>query len=295
LTLTYNGKSASSPITVVPAHFGIFTSVVWTDWSAYLGNAAVTFPNYQYVSTNNTAKPGDTLTIWGTGLGPTPDNRGDTTGAPSGNIGKPPLVFVGGIQSPSVTYWGRSPNTFPGLDQINFVVPPDAPLGCNVSIVVQTSTPVAVSNGPTISLAATDGATCSDATQDLPPSVFNRSGLKAIFVALIQNVTTGANADGTATTTTQTGASARFLQFNQANPGPLTDDANLAPGLGTCYSGFSNRAGGLDTYPGTQLNAGTSVTLTSTSGNAITLPVQYTGFYASPHASIALPSGPWTF
>jgi uncharacterized protein (TIGR03437 family) len=294
LTLTYSGKNASSSITVVPAYFGIFNSVVWTDSSAYLGNAAVTFPNYQYVSATNTAKPGDILTIWGTGLGATPDKGGDNAGAPFGNIGNAPLVFVGGIQSPSVTYWGRSPNTIPGLDQINFVVPLNAPLGCNVSIIVQTATPVAVSNGPTIALAASNGGTCSDPTQDLPPFVFNRSGLKTIFVALSQNVSTAANSGETTTTTTQSGASARFVQFNEANPGLLTDHANLAPSLGTCYSGFSNRAGGLDSEPGTQLNAGTSVTLTSAS-DALTLPVQYTGFYASPYTSTALPGGTWSF
>ena len=293
LTLTYNGKSATSSITVVPAYFGIFNSVVWTDSSMYLGNAAVTFPNYQYVSATNAAKPGDILTIWGTGLGATPDGGGDTAGAPFGNIGNAPLVFVGGIQSPSVTYWGRSPNTIPGLDQINFVVPLNAPLGCNVSIIVQTTTPVAVSNGPTIALAGSDGESCSDPTQDLPPSVFNRSGLKTIIVGLSQNVT-AASSGGTTTTSTQSGASARFVQFNQANPGPLTDHANLTPSLGTCYSGFSNRAGGLDSEPGTQLNGGTSVTLSSAS-TALTLPVQYTGFYASPLTSTALPSGTWSF
>jgi uncharacterized protein (TIGR03437 family) len=295
LTLTYNGKSGSSPITVVPAYFGIFNSEVWTDFWGYLRDAVVTFPNYQYVSATNAAKPGDTLTVWGTGLGATPNNGGDTDAAPLGNIGNAPLVFVGGIQSPSVTYWGRSPNTVPGLDQIDFVVPPNAPLGCNVSIVVQTATPVAVSNGPTIALAATDGATCSDPTQNLPPSVFNRSGVKTIFIALGQNVSSRTNSDGTATTTTTSGASAKFLQFTQANPGPLTDDANLVPSLGTCYSGFSTGQGGYDSDPATDLNAGTSVTLTPPSGNALTLPVQYTGFFASPNTSGALPSGTWSF
>jgi hypothetical protein len=72
------------------------------------------------VTPTNTAKPGDTLTIWGTGLGPTLNNGGDTTTPPAGNIGTAPQVFVGGVASPSVTYWGRSPGIFPGLDQIQF-------------------------------------------------------------------------------------------------------------------------------------------------------------------------------
>jgi len=87
-----------------------------------------------------------------------------------------PLSFLWeAVQSLSVAYWGRSPNTVPGLDQINFVVPADAPLGCNVSIIVQTATPATVSNGPTIALADTDGATCFDLTQSLPSSFTTRA------------------------------------------------------------------------------------------------------------------------
>jgi uncharacterized protein (TIGR03437 family) len=124
LTLTYNAKSASSPITVVPTNFGIYNATVdVSNASGLLNLASVTFPDYEYVTVTNTAKPGDTLTVWGTGLGATPDNGGDTGAAPAANIGNAPQVFVGGIPSPHVTYWGRSPNTIPGLDQINFVVP----------------------------------------------------------------------------------------------------------------------------------------------------------------------------
>ncbi len=49
-------------------------------------------------------------------------------------------------------YSGRTP-TATGLDQINFVVPATAPLGCQVAVTVLTSgSPSITSNSPTISL-----------------------------------------------------------------------------------------------------------------------------------------------
>jgi uncharacterized protein (TIGR03437 family) len=295
LSLTYNGHTGSIPVTVVPASFGISNAVDDSDsGSGGYGlqyRAVVTFPNYQYVSLTNTAKPGDTLTIWGTGLGPTPNNGGDTASGPAANIGSAPLVFVGGIPSPSVTYWGRSPNSLPGLDQINFVVPSNAPLGCGVSIVVQTASPVMVSNAPTVSLAATDGATCSDPTQIVPPNV-NKSASKVMFISLYQDITTDPNG------TTITSHAARVFVEQLPQVLAVTTALGVRPSLGNCYTGYSG-SGGVDFLPGTLLDAGTSITLTPPSGNAFVIAYLGSGFgyYATnfSSSSTALPSGTWTF
>ena len=119
--------------------------------------------------------------------------------------------------------------------------------------------------------------------------------MKTALIAVGQNVFSGTNSDGTATTTTRSGASVRFLQFTQADPGTLTNDANLVPSLGTCYSAFSTLQGGYDTDPATYLNAGPSITLTPPSGNALNLLAQYTGSYGLPNTSTTLPSGTWSF
>jgi uncharacterized protein (TIGR03437 family) len=295
MTLTYNGRSGSLPITVVPATFGIaHTDEYNTDngWDIR-SVAAVTFPDYQYVSDTNTAKPGDILTIWGTGLGATPDNGGDTMLGPVANIGSTPLVFVGGVQSPSVTYWGRSPATVAGLDQINFVVPPNAPLGCNVSVVVQTATPLTVSNSPTIALAATDGATCSDPTQNLPPYFFNKNGLKMMFLSLGQNQTVRLNTDGTITNSSTSVATVQLFQLTQALTPATTQGLNVAPSLGTCTTGPLND--GISDLPAASLNGGTSFTLTPPSGPELTLSSPYPGGYWSGNSSTTLPSGTWSF
>ena len=185
LTLTYNGRSGSTPITVVASNFGIVTVN-----NSGAGPAVVVFGTAQttLVTNTNTAKPGDTLVMYGTGLGALPAGQSDAAGA-QGPLANPPAiqVLVGGIPA-SIAYQARTP-TATGLDQINFVVPPNAPLGCNVSVIVQTSSPaITVSNGPTISLAATDGATCSDPSQIIPASFLSKGSTKVAYLSLIDEL-----------------------------------------------------------------------------------------------------------
>ena len=296
MTLTYNGRSGSLPITVVPATFGIAHADEYSDDNGWdiRSVAVMTFPDYRYVSDTNTAKPGDTLTIWGTGLGATPNNGGDNLLGPVANIGNAPMVFVGGVQSPSVTYWGRSPTMVAGLDQINFVVPPNAPLGCNVSVVVQTATPVTVSNSPTIALAATDGATCSDPTQSLPPYFFNKNGLKMMFLSLGQNETIRLNTDGTITNSTTSGATVQLFQLTQALTPATTQGLNGEPSLGTCTTS-SLFGSGIPDLPAAPLNGGTSFILAPPSGTVLNLSSPYVGGFGSGMSSTTLPSGTWSF
>jgi hypothetical protein len=101
--------------------------------------------------------------LWGTGAGPV---SGDESGPqPVLNLANIPIeVDIGGIAS-TVTYHGRS--TYPGLDQINVVIPDDA-FGCNVSVVVLSGE--LVSNFAYLPIAA-QGRTCSDATRVWPRTV----------------------------------------------------------------------------------------------------------------------------
>ncbi|MBM3745228.1 MAG: hypothetical protein FJW34_05480 [Acidobacteria bacterium] len=84
--------------------------------------------------TKSPASPGQTVILWGLGLGAI---RGPDNEAPGVNDLRGQLdvkVAVGGVDAP-VQYAGRSPQ-FPGIDQINFTVPQDAPAGCNVALQV---------------------------------------------------------------------------------------------------------------------------------------------------------------
>jgi uncharacterized protein (TIGR03437 family) len=292
LQLTYNGLSGTTPITVVPTNYGI--STVNTSGS---GPAVVTFANYSPVSTTNTTKPGDTLIIWGTGLGALPPGSSDASAAAGPLAAAPTLqVFVGGVAA-QVLYAGRTPGAV-GLDQINFVVPANAPMGCSVSIVVQTTSPQAVtSNAPTIAIAAADGATCSDPTQTIPTSYLSKSSVKAVYAALQQSSAVS-YPNGAAKTTTTASAAAGFFQFSQAQLAVAASGISV-PSLGTCLTGTVPGSGSGSSAPAaTYLNAGTAVTLTPPSGAPIILPSASAGsgvLYQNGSLSAAIPSGNWTF
>jgi hypothetical protein len=119
--------------------------------------------NYAIIKASAPAKPGDTGIIYGTGLGSNPagDQPLSSTGTAAGygtNLQSTynAIVYVGGVQA-SVGYAGAS--AFPGLSQINFTIPSNAPTGCFVPVIVQIGS--IVSNSPTIAISST-GSTCSD-------------------------------------------------------------------------------------------------------------------------------------
>ena len=104
-----------------------------------------------------TAKPGQVIILYATGLGPI--QGADNEAPPSGNLSAPVEVFVGGV-SATVQYHGRS-SCCAGLDQINFQVPANAPTGCWVPIQVRTNSTV-VSNTLTMAISSNGGGACSD-------------------------------------------------------------------------------------------------------------------------------------
>lgn len=107
---------------------------------------------------NASARPGQTLIAYGTGLGPIA--AADNLPAPAGDIpGANVEVRVGG-QTARLLYAGRSP-CCSGLDQLVFELPANAPLGCAVPLSL--NTPGGPSNLGDISIAAA-GGTCTNPT-----------------------------------------------------------------------------------------------------------------------------------
>ena len=107
-------------------------------------------------SLSTPAAPGQTITIWGTGLGPVtfPDN-----GPPiAGNVSTPVTATIGG-QPAAVAYSGRSP-CCSGIDQIVATVPSNAPLGCWVPVSINAGG--VVSNTATMAIAASGASSCDD-------------------------------------------------------------------------------------------------------------------------------------
>ena len=161
ITVSYNGAaSATAPIKVVSSSFGIFTINQQGG-----GQAVVQDANYNFNSFTFAFQPGETVVLWGTGLGPISGSDAGTP--PSGNIpGINVTVSVGGVPA-AVTYAGRS--GYSGDDQVAFTIP-DGVGGCNVPVGVSVSAAngsnTVVSNYTTIAVGS--GTTCS--SPSLPPS-----------------------------------------------------------------------------------------------------------------------------
>lgn len=259
--VTFNGV-VSNPFStrVVDSNFGI--STVNTSGT---GTAVVTDPNYNLVTAKNPAGPGKDYVIWGTGLGKA---NSDDNLATNGDLGTPIHVFVGGVEA-IIKYRGRS--GAPGLDQINFLMPQGVPAGCYVSLMVQTdTTPVRVSNGPTIPV-SNSGGTCSDAhsySQAAADAALAKNG----------NVTlAGLSLDGE-----KNEALSFFLRFTQPQWDNVKADLFPTVSIGSCatfvqVNSSDDEGGGVP--PSTGLDAGAALTLTPPVGSAITIPKLQTGVY----------------
>jgi uncharacterized protein (TIGR03437 family) len=152
LTLSYQGAASSIAIQVLAANFGTFTLN-----EAGSGPGVLTDTSYNPITMINAAHPGDILILWGTGLGAV---TGDETEPPvPADLGTGVQVFVGN-QPATVLYGGRSSS--PGLDQINFVVPPGIVGGCKTSIAVLVEG--VTGNTTTTSIAPAGQTTCGDSS-----------------------------------------------------------------------------------------------------------------------------------
>lgn len=88
--------------------------------SAFVGNPSLS-------SLFQPARPGDVITLWATGLGPTAPATQDGVRPPGGaNVATTPLLFLNGRATPIL---GAAISQFPATYQINFTVPNDLPEG----------------------------------------------------------------------------------------------------------------------------------------------------------------------
>ncbi len=151
LVLTYNGAASDpAPIHVVKSSFGAFTLN-----QGGSGTAVITTPAFAVVTLLASSKPGDVITLWGTGLGPV---TGDEAGGPlPGDLKSLNVkVWVGGAPA-QVLYRGRS-GCCTGLDQVAIKIP-NGVQGCFVPVAVQVGG--VISNFPSIPISP-NGNTCSD-------------------------------------------------------------------------------------------------------------------------------------
>ena len=167
ITVRFNGASSPpAPIQVVANSLGIFTLNQGGSGPAVVQDyiSATAF----VVNTLTTpAKPGQTLVLYGTGLGPVTFDESQP--AQAGNVGANDFELdIAGVPA-AVSYHGRSA-CCAGLDQINFQVPAGVD-GCYVPVSVRNGG--VISNFTTISVSSA-GQVCSD------PTGFSSSDLQKI-------------------------------------------------------------------------------------------------------------------
>ena len=156
LRLTYlTGKSNAVTIQIANAAPGVF-AVSSGGYGPGIVQNFISGSNQPINASTVPATPGQTVTIWGTGLGAVtfPDNVAPT----AGNVSTPVTLTIGG-QPAAVQYSGRTP-CCSGVDQIVATVPNNAPLGCWVPVTVNAGG--VVSNTTTMAIAAAGATSCSD-------------------------------------------------------------------------------------------------------------------------------------
>jgi uncharacterized protein (TIGR03437 family) len=156
----------------------------------------------------NSAIPGDTGVLWGTGLGPV---TFDESQQPvQSDLGVNAEIWVGGQRVPqtSIPYEGRS--SAAGQDQLNFVIPNIT--GCYVPVFVKIGN--VVSNTVTMAI-GTNGGMCSDPLSfgGLDPSTVRANGLKQGFVNLSRS-TIKSSLQGISLDLTSDGASGSFSSYD---------------------------------------------------------------------------------
>jgi uncharacterized protein (TIGR03437 family) len=284
VTVTYNGViSAAAPVTIVKTSVGI-NSWAWGPGPGIVKNY-ISAADQPYNTASTPAKPGQVEIAVGTGLGPitTPDNQSPPAGAPTTLV----QVVVGGVVASNVSYSGRAPGNA-GQDQINFTIPPNAPLGCSV--------PLQVSAGGTWSntvrmAISSDGSHCQDAFN--PLAGLSSTGGNSGTVGLIRM-----NFNGQLSATagpTNAALDLGFGAFVKISPGgdfaysPFT---NLPP-PGTCSSTgrmldlgtVMSNASSLDPTIAADLDAGAQLTVTGGAGGASGTITQSLGS-ASPYVGL---------
>jgi len=281
LVVSYqNLASTSVPVHVVHSAFGIFTIN-----QAGAGPAIVQNFESQTSTPLNTliasAHPGQTVILWGTGLGPA---TGDETAGPiPGSLPFLDNLYVGGLAA-NVRYAGRS-GCCAGVDQIVFDVPTGVS-GCYVPVGIQTSG--VLSNFGTISVASS-GNECDD------PLSFRASDLLTLehngVLRVGQATLSRTMAFGSSTGQLDFGAT--FLSYTaQSLTAAL---APLNPSSGSCYLSAAKVNADLSGLPhGSGLDAGSAITASGPNGTLMANNTS-SGAYSMPGSIGNLPAGLYHF
>jgi uncharacterized protein (TIGR03437 family) len=299
VTVSYMGQtSAPQALTVVKSSFGMFTRNQAGSGPAVIQNY-VSAASTPFNGLATAAQPGQTLILYGTGLGPIsgPDNVAPGAVSPRDDVS----IIVGGVTLTPV-YAGRAPQ-FPGEDQINFVLPSGDFLvgsalttGCYVPITVKVGGDVS----PTTTLAIANGQ----------PNCDHALGLTAAQEAALDNggsLNVGLSLLGDLNVPLLGAAGVALAGFSTLNADGAYNAISLLGGqpyvaVNTCavVDSSSINSQGVPSLSAFQsllksaklLDAGPSLTLTTPSASHPMTGLEGPYFYASP--TLVFSAGAWT-
>jgi uncharacterized protein (TIGR03437 family) len=295
LTLTFNGQ-ASTPRTfrVVANSFGTFAAN-----SAGSGPSIV--QNFESATSTplntifRSARPGQTLILYGTGLGALPAGTPDNSAAPAVAINQANVELLVGNTRVTPAYAGRAPG-FAGLDQINFVVPGGVQ-GCAIPVMIRTGS--TVSNATTIAVMP-NGGTCSDplGLSQSQLDLLNTNGrLRLGVIALARTVLDISILGFNVGVTTDVGT-ASFEEYTpQTAAASSSLNAGGATSIGTClvYTGTTNSLLPVDPIQPRGLNAGAQINVNGPRGAKSMTPIPgQVGIYSASFSAggISIPGVP---
>lgn len=283
MTITYqNETSPAVMVEVVAVSYGIIT------YSSGIGQAVIQNVARDGALTLNTlsnsARRQQLMQGYGTGMGAI--NAPDNQPPPAGDLNTVTDILVGGRQTGSV-YAGRSP-CCAGLDQLNFEIPADAPLGCFVPLVVRAGE--FWSNVATIAISA-DGGPCRDEVGPFSP-ILTGGGTKSIGTITLFRTSLRGSLLGFTFDSTSDDGQANFFRTDES-----FYHANFAlPPAGACSISVARASSDPTMIPTIPLpnllDAGNPLRVTGPNGDR-TLPRQAAGSYsATLGGGATFPGGP---
>ena len=234
------GVSLGEPVSIVPSEPGIFTTaqngqgtgivvIVHADGTQVLAGGG------------NTAKAGDVLVIYGSGLGAKTPKLTTGAAAPVSTLAwanDAVSVTLGGVKAPNVAFYGAAPG-WSGLDQINVTVPPGVAASPAAPLVLtqsgRSSTPAATvptGSGNSYFVSGTVAGLSGAASVEL---LLNGGG--AVTVSANGWFTFPAPVPGGAQYTVTVGVQPAGESCQVANGGPAAIAGNVINVAVTCISG----------------------------------------------------------
>lgn len=201
VTVTYNGVASSpAPITVVPSAVGLNTYGTNTGVATDAVTGAV-------LTFTNSGTPGETIVLWATGLGQDPSDSDFVYTSTPHAVSIDLKIYIGGIPA-TILYQGAS--VYPGVNQINIVIPDKVVSGCWVSLVAVTGN--VLSNTATLPINPGGGA-CVDSETGLDGTMF-RPGVPTSFRTGLVGVLLSNQPDGKGGRTIDYESSGAFVKYS---------------------------------------------------------------------------------